>query len=204
MLLIFEIEVQMSRPTGRRGGILFKHLLYDGKTNYVCDKDCLVKIKSNQTYYTAMNQLVHKINETLYTIEKETRRLIEKFYIGRTHIKRKMTKGGKLNSQDPRTWNKEGIGSSWAKHKRGPRGRDGLIVIAVVQEHQVPEDIVNNDGNLTDQNAYTLALEQSVILHYTMQEKDPACANKTTDTDTILNGCAGYAIYIAFRFEDHS
>lgn len=100
-----------------------------------------------------------------------------------------------LNPQNPQTWKKTGINRSWRTY-RGRR--DGMIVIAVIRENQVPRAFrqqQQNNNNIHE--AYTLTLKERLIEHY--REYDNRCGNRNNQNGRrcqIVH--PGYVLFITY------
>ena len=181
-----------------KGGMSFEQLCRGGLAPYyVCDKECLVHdITDEDTLETAEKKLVEKIEKLFLEIQIQKDVRINKFYIGKTYI-RKTENAKKLDKLNPNTWKKKGIRDRWDDHKANDYGKDGMIVIAVITRLQVPQ--IEGGKTVVHQELYTLALEQRLLHHYKITKPDARLENKTfTSGGTDNEKSAGYALYVAF------
>ena len=125
---------------------------------------------------------------------------MEKFYIGKTHVRQKSGgHGGKVKFDHMKsgTWKMDnGINSRWKDHKRTDYGRDGLVVLTVVTKDAINPDIREKYPDF-HQEHYALALERRLIQDYMT---DSRLENKTLepgrrDSSTSI----GYALYMTFK-----
>ena len=179
-----------------RGGMSFDQLCRGEAPYYVCDRECLVDITHRDTLETAEKKLVEKIEKLFLEIQIQKDVRINKFYIGKTYI-RKTANAKKLDKFNPKTWRKEEISSRWSDHKANDYGKDGMIVIAVITKEQVPQTKEGKPA-VVDQEQYTLALEQRLLHYYKITKGDVRLVNKTFTSGTDKEGSAGYALYVAF------
>ncbi len=167
----------------------FDQLCKGEVVHYVCDSYCLVDdITSADTLETAKGKIVNKIDQVLPEIGT-----IDKFYIGKTYVKKKKKKTFK--PLEPSSWKKTGVIDRWKKHKGTDHGRDGMIVIAVITKEKVAATAKDGDN----QELYTLALEQKLLQHYT---GDTRLSNKTFGSGSYGgNKYIGPVLYITFALK---
>lgn len=170
--------------------------LCKGESNYVCDPGCLVELTEDYKLEKAEKKIIKKIDDIFKRMKLRTKRKVKRFYIGKTHVeKNKRLQGRRFNPRDPESWKKEGISSKWGIHREEEYGRDGMIVVAVITGEQVPI------GVDIDHEQYTLALEQRLLHHYKITEKDKRLHNKTFASNAVdcdYKDSPGYALYVAF------
>ena len=125
---------------------------------------------------------------------------MEKFYIGKTHVRQKSGgHGGKVNFDHMRsgTWRVDnGINDRWKDHKLTDYGRDGLVVLTVVTKEAIHPDIQENNPDF-HQEKYALVLESRLIQDCMI---DSRLENKTLEPGKRDSARSiGYALYIAFK-----
>ena len=182
------------------GGCTFEDILR-GTKSYACDN--LVNITISGTVNEAQDILIQHVHNILDSIQIETDRRVDKYYIGKTFVTRRKKPGSghgfmAFNHMDHKTWKKNGISSRWAVHKKEDYGRDGMVVLATVPKAAIPKHIKS-----VHQEQYTLALEQKLLHHFLLTEADPRITNNTFGTGSIgKNASVAYALYLAFRLSD--
>lgn len=209
LLLILQAAVQMAMSFNE---LVRAHNNGEGEPGYVCDAKCLVRILKQDTEEVAKRKIADQINEMIRKIETEIGRGIKKFYIGKSHIDYKNEEDKRKKLQDhpdpAATWNTAGIGRRWTGHKTKEYGKDGLIVMAAIEDNQVyiprGKHYVKKYTDISNQEDYTLKLEKQLIQLYQANDND-RCANKT-DMPGGLSSTepwhAGYVIYLALRWLD--
>ena len=178
------------------GGCMFEELCNGTRCNYVCDPSCLVDLRGEENMDTAVCKLIDAVACMFRNLECARDCTVEKFYIGKTFIKRR--RKTKFDVKSPYTWKKNGISSRWQEHKKKDYGKDGLVVLAAVTKECVP-------GNDTHQEQYALCLEQRLLHHFRFHEQDGRLENSTFATGgESKTKYIAYAVYIAFSLREES
>ena len=181
------------------GGCTFDDIIR-GRQSYACDK--LVDLTKSDTVDKAKDKLIGHVHGLLDDIERQTDKVVEKYYIGKTYVARRRKRAGNgfmtFDHMDSNTWRKNGISSRWATHKKEDYGRDGMVVLATVPKAAIPKHVKS-----IHQEQYTLALEQMLLHHFRLTKPDPRITNNTFGTGGIgKKGSVAYALYMAFRLSE--
>lgn len=170
-------------------------------SGYVCQENFLVNLHHLNTFEESKAMLVQKIGSIMDDLKKMKGCPIDEFYIGKTYIDCQLNYKD-LKSDNPDTWVMTGINNRWNEHSKKSFGKDGLIVFAAIQDHQVPTGIVTAEKHASKHQQYTLSLENALILHYINTAKDGRCKNAETYNSGTLsaNEHPGYVLYFAFKF----
>ena len=151
-----------------------------------------LKVVRSKTAECARGDVIKHASKVLDHIAQKEE--LKKYYIGKTYIRQK---GEAFDIMNFETWDKSGIQDRWRKHNKQEYGKSGMMVIAVIDQGSIPSGVQG-----VDKEQYTLALEQALIFHYKLTEKDPRVANNTfTSGRSEGNKSPAYGIYIAYTTE---
>ena len=183
------------------GGCTFEDILR-GTKSYACDN--LVNITISDTVNKAQDILIQHVHNILDSIQIETDRRVDKYYIGKVSVTKRRKRSGHgfmaFNHMDHKTWKKNGISSRWTTHKKEDYGRDGMVVLATVPKAAIPKHVKS-----IHHEQYALALQQKLLHHFLLTEADPRITNNTFGTGSIgKKGSVAYALYMAFRLSDET
>ena len=181
-----------SRTTN--GGTTFDLLCSaDSVPNYACD--AVVDLRREHGLARAKEKLTNLVRDNISSLEIGTDKQVKKFYIGKTYVQsnKRRQRVERFDPMDCKTWRKKGISSRWGKHKHKPYGRDGLVVLGVVNKDAIPRRC------RVDQELYALALEQQLLHHFMIEDPDDRIANETFSTgQTEKKKSIGHAVYMAY------
>ena len=177
-----------------RGGCSFEDLCR-GSQSYACDN--LINIEG-LTIRKQEDDLSEHIRECIESIEFDSGCPVEKFYIGKTHVRQRKDRA--FDPTNSTTWRlDDGINGRFRDHRGAGYGRDGLVVLTVVTAEAIPLEIRQNKPNF-HQEDYALALESRLILRFM---SDPRLVNETTEAGRRdRTRSIGYPLYMAFRVRD--
>ena len=181
-----------------RGGCAFHQLCNGSVQSYACDN--VIDITKNEdgctpTIQETEQMLLKHVHRCIQSIETERGCKLEKFYIGKTHVRQRANR--KFNHMDCNTWRLDnGINGRHRSHVKNDYGRDGLVVLTVVTRDAIPPDIHVNKPNFHQEN-YALALEGRLIQDFL---DDPRLSNETCETGRRdSTPSIGYPLYMAFK-----
>ena len=182
-----------SGTTSTIGGTTFDLLCRpDSVPNYACD--AVVDLRREQNLERAEEKLIDLVRNNISSLEIGTGKKVEKFYIGKTYVQ----KNKRCQHFDPmnhQTWKKKGICDRWGKHRNEFYGKDGLVVLGVVDKEAVPSEC---RGKIR-QESYALALEQGLLHHFMIKDPDNRIANETFSTgQTEKKTSIGHPVYMAY------
>ena len=202
------------RSVSTRGGVPFD-ILCEGEISYysfnlvnlVEDRHSEVDGKMDRD----VEKLSQKLKDTIQSLEigpiDYEGSEIQYYYIGKTYIHRRKKRGGgfqKFNHMEEHTWRKNGISSRYKYHSKRYYGRDGLVVLAAITRDTLPRDHLPR----ITQEDYALILEQRLIHHLLINERDDRVCNATfsegrrqrkPQDDYDEKRAYAYAIYMAFK-----
>lgn len=171
--------------------------LCSGKIGYALDSPFRTYIE-NETISEATKIVGQQIKELFESIEKSAKKEIVEFYIGKSHIRKRAR--GVFNPKQSGTWKLDhGINARYSDHVGNSYGKNGLVVVAVVDAKSIPDDC-KVDGYITHQEEYALILERRLIQKFQKDDKwGSMLANKGTDPGrSDGQRSKGYVVYIAF------
>ena len=174
--------------------------LCSGTACYVCDADCLLKLTRNfTTIESAVVRLYKKLEEIIKEIETRRGCQVVGYTFGRAAINKRKRRGiyYTLDIMDPKTWDKSDVKLHWESMRRSECGRDGLIVITVITETEVPM-------NYSSHEDYVVKLEEELIKYCMFTKND----KRAQVTSAIVHKCdgrpEGFALYVIIRLSDYS
>ena len=163
--------------------------------NYACDS--VINLREGKSLEKAKDALIELVEENLSTLKEEKGRNVKEFYIGKTYVQKHKRRS--FDPMDPGTWRKDGISNRWRFHKKKSYGKDGLVVLAVVDREAVPSKC---RGKI-HQELYALALEQQLLHHFMIEDPDDRIANETFSTGrTEKKSSIGHAIYMTYTLAE--
>ena len=173
------------------GGTTFDLLCSaDSVPNYACD--AVVDLRREHGLARAKEKLTKLVRDNISSLEIGMDRQVEKFYIGKTSVQRNR-RSRRFDPMKYQTWRKKGISSRWGEHKHNPYGRDGLVVLGVVNRDAIPRRC------RVDQELYALALEQQLLHHFMIEDPDDRIANETFSPGRREEQTSvGHAVYMAY------
>ena len=186
------------------GGCSFDELCRGTQSNYACDNVINVVCQEDGCHLTTcIREQEDSLSQHIYTciesIEIGRGRPVEKFYIGKTHVRQRQDRV-LFNPMMRNTWRlDDGINQRFRSHSSQPYGRDGLVVLTVVTREAIPPEIRQNKPNF-HQEDYALALESRLILRFM---SDRRLVNETIEAGgRDRTRSIGYPLYMAFRVRD--
>ena len=173
------------------GGTTFDLLCSaDSVPNYACD--AVIDLRREHGLAKAKEKLTNLVRDNISSLEIGTDRQVEKFYIGKTSVQRNK-RSRRFDPMEYQTWRKKGISSRWGEHKHKPYGRDGFVVLGVVNRDAIPRRC------RVDQELYALALEQQLLHHFMIEDPDDRIANETFSPGRREKQTSvGHAVYMAY------
>ena len=199
----------MSKTTA--GGCDFDTLCNSDIKSYACDYLVdLTKVrkkgKGPWTLSRATKALIKHVRKCVKFIQIGQGRNVKHFYIGKTHVQRKLK--CKFDHMKRSTWKlANGINGRFRSHCQNPDyDIDGLVVLTVVTRKAIPPNVRNNRKKV-NQELYALALESKLIQHFLIKRDDDRILNKTIDTggkDSNKQDTKGYPLYMAYKLEEES
>ena len=175
------------------GGCSFDDLCR-GVSSYACDN--LIDVIPDQNGDITEARLVKHITDCLQSLETQTDRTVETFYIGKTHVRQRRNR--RFNHMDRSTWRlDDGINNRYRDHRDKVYGRDGLVVLTVVRREAIPAAVRESLPKF-DHEDYALYLERCLIQHF--KRNDARLHNKSADAGGRVSSSAiGYPLYLAFK-----
>ncbi|XP_062599467.1 uncharacterized protein LOC134260986 [Saccostrea cucullata] len=125
---------------------------------------------SNTSLDTASGIMQAHINEVLEYLN--SKKEIEEFTVGKTHTRSKNNWYFPVDNIN--SWNLSGIRSAWRRFR--DTGFHNLIVVSVIDEHQIP--LLNALWPSNDTEDFTIALKQKLIHYYKIVKKDKRLRNQ--------------------------
>ena len=184
-------------------GGTFQEVVEERKKNYVAQADCLVDLNGIRTWKEVQEKIIKHCEEILKKIEDQSKLKIEKFYIGKTYLKKKKKGSGfvPFNRMKPETWVCKGLNDRWFRHKQEDYGQDGMIVLSAVTKDQVIH--ANPAVKKLDQEQFNLAIEQTLLHHFMFKTGETRFANTTFESGGISKEKKpGHCLYVAFTLDD--
>lgn len=171
---------------------------HGAKSGYVLETGEVIECK---TIAKALKVTATNIDHRMKEIEDCRGRLINQFYIGKSHVRERKT-CTRFDPQNSSTWRLDnGVNARYQTHREESYGRDGLIVVAVVTKNSIPEDC-KKMKYITHQEEYALTLEKRLIQKYKYERKDKRLGNKgTAPGRTDQTESIGCLIYITFTLD---
>ena len=159
--------------------------------------NCIILRDENMR--NAVDRTHQRATTCLADIKKDRNRLVQHFYIGKTHIRARQDR--EFDPTDTTSWDMTGIRGRFQAHRQTHYGRDGLIVLAVVTRETIPADCMDMQY-IIHQEEYTLILERRLIERFTAAG-DQRLANRGTDPGNTDRGASsGYVVYMTFALGD--
>ncbi|XP_053399497.1 uncharacterized protein LOC128557039 [Mercenaria mercenaria] len=173
---------------------------------------------SQMSIREATKTLVETVNEILNEFEDKTDYIVSKFVIGKTYAPQVQEENETYQDSNVSTWNDEGVISRWnTKYKNA--GFNGMLVLCGITCQTVKEMIryeASNDSDseivsdsdsdddddceLSNQQDYTLALEQRLIHHFAYVKHDHRLGNETLCTGRRGPRDAAGVVYLVYKF----
>ena len=165
----------------------------NASAGYVLDQYIVIK---RATITEAQLMTSQNIVNHLKKLESGWKAHVKYFYIGKTHIS--IRKKCTFNPLNPQTWKlADGISQRFCYHKSKDYGKNGLIVVAVVNKASIKNDC-KEDGYIKHHEEYALILEKRLMEHF----KDRRLANDSEDPGRTDKGASiAYAVYMAFTMQ---
>ena len=174
--------------------------LCSGTACYVCDADCLLKLTRNfTTIESAVVRLYKKLEEIIKEIETRRGCQVVGYAFGRATIN-KVKRGGSyytFDIMDPKTWDKSELELHWESMRRSECSRDGLIVITVITETEVPM-------NYSSHKDYVVKLEEELIKYCMFTKNDKRAQLNFAIVPKCYGRPQGFALYVTIRLSDYS
>ena len=145
-------------------------------------------IKLPKHYSKSLSKLVDYIESIIEANEKDHGRKCEKFYIGKSTIRKQ--RGEKFDPNDQDTWDTKLIKKKW--RSRNKHGYQAMAVLTDVTEDTLPCD---------ESQEYTLDLKKDLIKHF-RDKKDKRLKSMPTAPGSPSSDDAAYVLYLAMKFED--
>ena len=180
----------------KKGGVDFKTLCKGEVKNYSFNPANLKSLEVEQI----KKKLIVKFDETIQRLEKDSRKKIEQFYIGKTYIMQltqRRRKYIKFKTVNHNTWRMDGISERWREHQEKPHGKDGMVVLGVFTRHTLHKsyrDTVNKED-------FAFAMEQILLHHYRLYHPDKRVGNPSFQSGgTSKNKHYAYCVYMTFTY----
>lgn len=179
-----------------RGGERYEDIVGGVKRHYCFRASPLAPLPDN--YEFARAALIDAVSATLADVEKRGRP-VELFTVGKTTAVRLPTvPQATFNPFDPRQLDVgKHVGHRWHQ-KYLAEGYDGLVVLTVVTDAEVPKGVVPALRNPQD---YVLALENAVTVHFAYGACDARLGNYTLHPGrrTTDESATAFCVYVAFK-----
>ena len=195
-------------PASTVGGVDYDFLIRGSTRSYSSKLIDLIAIDQQPIQPLPFNEakdlLVRQIDGIFADIAREQEeKEIEAFTIGKSHARRRRTAqhGFKhFDRKDLKTWKLDGgINGRWQTTYK-EQGYDGLVALTAITREVIPSDVHQNSQN---PEQYAIALEQSLIQHYSIDKPDPRLANKSSHPGKkCANNPYAGIVYVAYKLND--
>lgn len=128
--------------------------------------------------------------------ELNSKKEIETFTFGKTYTTSKKYFYFPVNNTN--SWNLSGIRSAWKRFKA--LGFHNLVVVSVVDEHQIP--LYNMLWRNNDTEDFTVALKQNLIHFYKITKKDRRLGNVNCREGARKDNSYRGVLYMAIRYTE--
>ena len=156
----------------------------------------LIQLPHN--YNNSLSELVVHIESIIEANEKYHRRKCEKFYIGKSTIRKREEH---FHPDDQDTWDTELIDHHWRDRKKDTGGEyEAMAVLTVTTKDTLPPLESRKPDQWKEQ--YTVALKQGLITHFMFVEDDDRLENYNTKPGKFAEGDAqAHVLYLALKFK---
>jgi hypothetical protein len=149
---------------------------------------------STTSFHTACDVIQGHVDDILQQLN--SRKDIQEFTFGKTHTRSKNYFYFPIHNTD--SWNLSGIRSAWKRYKN--LGFHNLIVVSVIDEHQIPLFNVLWPSNETED--FTVALKQNLIHRYRITKKDPRLGNQNFREGARKTNSHHGVLYLAIKYKE--